>query len=104
MAFAPFVAAGTPPRGWQTYYVPNTPLTLQLPEAWQAFLPSPKMDGERLALSSPTNPAASMYLTAAPSDESWPQFRARIFQQTQMAVLTEDPHASVRFRVVSLPA
>ena len=95
------VSAATAPTNWTTLYAARAPASVQLPASWQILAPNDSR--VRLSVLSPTR-AAWLAVIVGPSDESWGEFYARLYKLRRTEELARDPHASVRTRVLRLPA
>jgi len=94
-------AARTQPAKWTTLHAARSPATVQLPASWQIQVPRDR--DIRLVVADPTR-AAQLAVIIGPNDESWGQFYARLYKLRRTEELARDPHASIRTRVVNLPA
>jgi hypothetical protein len=105
MNLAPFGAAESQAEQWSTFYVAGTPISVKLPTVWEAQAPdkTDKERGFRIWLRAPSNVAWLGVLTGR-VDDGWASFQGRILRDVRVRVFAEDPHATVRTRVTSLPA
>lgn len=94
-------AAAAPPANWTTLHAARAPATVRLPASWQIQVPK---DRDVCLVVADRTRAAQLAVIIGPSDESWGRFYARLYKLRRTEELARDPHASIRTRVVKLPA
>jgi len=100
---APVAAGAGVLRDWMTFYAPGGAVSIQLPPTWEAVVPS----GSRhmiLEVDQRDGLAKMAVIRGPVQAKSWEDFRVQIQRDIRVRELSSDPHASVRFRVVHLPA